>query len=66
MKDKNITITLSDATYAELKICAKNLGVRPEKILEKFVSDLLAETRESNTAQKWFWQNRAEFRRAVN
>lgn len=64
--NKKIEITLSEETYAELKICAKNLGVRPEAILQKFVSDLLAETRESNAAQKWFWQNRAEFRRAVN
>ena len=61
--NKKIEITLSDETYAELKICAKNLGVRPEKILEKFVTDLLSETREANTAQKWFWQNRSNFRR---
>ena len=65
-ENKKIIVTLSDSTYTELKICAKNLGVTPAKILERFAEDLLSETKEPNTAQRWFWQNRAEFRRISN
>ena len=58
-----IVLTLPDSAYAELKLTAKNLGVTPERILLKFIDDLLEETREANTAQRWFWLNRDNFRR---
>ena len=58
-----IVLKLSDSVYAELKLTAKNLGITPERILLKFIDDLLEETREANTAQRWFWLNRDNFRR---
>ena len=58
-----IVLKLPDSAYAELKLTAKNLGVTPERILLKFIDDLLEETREANTAQRWFWLNRDNFRR---
>ena len=60
---KNLTVRIEEPTYAELKICAKNLGTTPAKILECFISDLLEETTEANIAQRWFWQNKNKIRK---
>lgn len=62
---KSLSIRLSDVTHAELKICAKNLGSTPATIIECFVEDLLEETREPNTAQRWFWQNKNKFKKVL-
>lgn len=58
---KNLSVKVDENTYAELKFCAKNLKTTPASILQVFVEDLLEDTKESNAAQKWFWQNKHKF-----
>ncbi|MBQ9782718.1 MAG: hypothetical protein IJW26_06045 [Clostridia bacterium] len=58
---KNLTVRIDENVLAELKFCAKNLNTTPASIVQYFISDLLADTKEANTAQKWFWQNKNNF-----
>lgn len=59
---KNLTVKLDENTIAELKFCAKNLNTTPVAIVQCFIKDLLSDTKEANTAQKWFWQNKNNFK----
>ena len=62
---KNLTVRIDEETLAELKFCAKNLNTTPATIVSCFIKDLLSDTREANAAQKWFWQNKHNFKKSL-